>query len=1156
MTSFIHLRVRTAYSLAEGAIALDALKDLCIKHKTPAVAVTDSNNMFGALDFSLEMAGKGIQPIVGTTLHAVVDIAGLEPVPLGERGLPQRRRIVKIPLLVKDETGYRNLLHLVSEAYFDPQGDEPASSLSRVFERNEGLICLSGAREGPVGALLAEGRGKDAELLAERFKTAFGDRFYIELQRYTEADETLVEQSVELALKLDIPLVATNEAFFPDPGFYAAHDALLCIADGAFLMQDDRRRVTPEHYFKSPRSMKELFSDIPDAIENTVHIARRCAYMAEKRKPILPHFPCETGDDEPEELRVQARAGLRERLETQVFASDMPEEERTRLAEEYGKRLEYELDVIIKMKFPGYFLIVSDFIRKGKAEGIPIGPGRGSGAGSMAAWALKITDLDPIRFGLLFERFLNPERVSMPDFDIDFCQERRDEVIKYVQQKYGYRQVAQIITFGKLQARAVIRDVARVMQLPYSMADRISKMIPFNPAKPITLQEAIDQDKALQDMQRDDPDVRQLMSVALKLEGLFRHASTHAAGVIIGDRPLQELAPLYRDPRSDMPVCGFSMKYAEYAGLVKFDFLGLKTLTVIDKAVRMIGLRTQAPDMDALPLDDRPTYKLLSEGDSVGVFQLESAGMRDTLRKLAPDNIDDVIALISLYRPGPMENIPQYIECKHGRKKPDYLHPMLEGLLKETYGVFIYQEQVMQAAQVMGGYTLGGADLLRRAMGKKIASEMEAQRKIFVDGAVGNGVDRQKASSVFDILDKFAGYGFNKSHAAAYALISYQTAYLKANYPVEFLAASINLDIDNTDKIALFLQEAKLHRIPVLPPDVNASFALFTPETDESGVLGVRYGLGGLKNVGAGATERIAEEREKNGRFKDVPDFFARVPAEGLNKRMVENLMKSGALDSLNPDRKGLLAALEGLTRYAACVREERDSAQASLFAAPGGISVPPPAIPKTDGFTFRETAQCEYEATGFFLRNHPLSEYEAALKREGVTFSDGFHALEDKGKAKIAGAVTDKRIRSSPRGRYASIYLSDRAGIFECAIFQEALLDSCRDLLEPGVLLLIDAHVRKEEGAVRLTADAIRLVDENFGRVPKRVTIRAESAAWAEGLKALLPPEEGKDAIYAVLPMEGRRVRVKLGERFSLKNVPAAKLAGLPGVTGTEEAA
>ena len=730
-----------------------------------------------------------------------------------------------------------------------------------------------------------------------------------EIQRHGTAEERRVEpELLKLAYKLDIPLVATNQCYFPAREDFEAHDALICIAEGRYIAEDDRRKLTPEHYFKPRAEMMALFADLPEALETTVEIARRCAFRPRTHPPILPQFT-KTGAAskkavnaaETEELCRQAREGLAERLRIIGLAEGHSEAE-------YRERLEFELGVIGKMKYSGYFLIVSDFIRWAKAHGIPVGPGRGSGAGSVVAWSLSITDLDPLRFGLLFERFLNPERVSMPDFDIDFCQDRRDEVIRYVQEKYGAGRVAQIITFGKLQARAVLRDVGRVLQMPYGQVDRLCKLVPNNPANPVTLEDAIDGEPKLQDERDNDPVVKRLLEIAQKLEGLYRHASTHAAGVVIGDRPLIDLVPLYRDPRSTLPVTQFNMKWVEPAGLVKFDFLGLKTLTVIQRALALIRERGIELDLATLGLDDRKTYELLARGDTVGVFQLESTGMRESLRRLKPDRFGDIIAMNSLYRPGPMDNIPTYINRKHGLEQVDYLHPLIEPVLQETYGVIIYQEQVMQIAQRLSSYTLGEADLLRRAMGKKIKAEMNKQKARFVSGAVKNGVDKGRADYIFELVAKFAGYGFNKSHAAAYALIAYHTAYLKANFPVEFLAATMSYDMANTDKLYMFVQEARRNKIAVLPPSLNASGVDFLPEDGA-----IRYCLAALKNFGRGAAEHIVAGREDIGRLSRSRQFRRAAEPEGAGQaragdaRRRRRLRRHGAeprphLRQLRPD--------------------------------------------------------------------------------------------------------------------------------------------------------------------------------------------------------------------------------------------------------------
>ena len=819
--AFIHLRTHSAYSLSEGALPVKQLAGMAKDMGMPALAITDTGNLFGALEFAEALAEKGVQPIIGCTLRVEFGDQPVDP-----RGGGPQRRLPSLALLAKDAVGYANLMKLSSRAYLDsPDHTEPHVPFAMLAELSAGLICLSGGPAGPINEAIVAGQSSLARGRLEKLHAAFGDRLYVELQRHGLEPETRAEPVlIDLAYDMGLPLVATNEAYFAAQEDFAAHDALICIAESEVVAAEDRRRLTPEHYFKSQREMVTLFADLPEALENSVEIARRTAYWPKSVAPILPVFA--EGSDEGEVLRAQARADLGVRIRVNGLVPGYTEED-------YYQRLEFELDVIIGMKFPGYFLIVADFIKYAKANGIPVGPGRGSGAGSLVAYALTITDLDPLRFNLLFERFLNPERVSMPDFDIDFCQDRRDEVIAYVQRKYGVSRVAQIITFGKLQARAVIRDVGRVLQMPYGQVDRLSKMIPNNPANPVTLKQAIEGEPKLQEERDRDAVVRNMLETGMKLEGLYRHASTHAAGVVIGDRPLEELVPLYRDPRSTIPATQFSMKWVEKAGLVKFDFLGLKTLTVIQKAELMI--RRGKPDFDItrIPFDDPLTYQMLAAGDTVGVFQLESSGMRDVLRKMKADCIEDIIAIVALYRPGPMDNIPKFIACKKGEEKPDYLHPLLEPVLKETYGVTVYQEQVMQIAQILSGYSLGEADLLRRAMGKKIQSEMDAQKERFVQGAVAKGVEAERAATIFELVDKFAGYGFNKSHAAAYAVVAYQTAYLKANFPTEFLAASMTLDLGNTDKLQMFRREAQRMGVKIAAPSVNASGVEF--DVDDGG---------------------------------------------------------------------------------------------------------------------------------------------------------------------------------------------------------------------------------------------------------------------------------------------------------------------------------
>ncbi|TDI61977.1 MAG: DNA polymerase III subunit alpha, partial [Alphaproteobacteria bacterium] len=935
-SEYIHLRVHSAYSLSEGALTTKDIISLCKQNNMPAVAVTDTNNMFGALEHSVSFTDEGIQHLVGCALNLEIADENTRRSMTRERADGAER--AQLVFLVQNATGYGNLIKLVSRAYMESDGlSEPHVVIDDLDGHSDGLIVLTGGPGGPIGQLLQQGNANAAEALMQRLATLFSGRLYVEIMRHGALDETTTEADfLEFAYEMDLPLVATNDVFYTDPSMYEAHDALLCIASGTYVGQTDRRRVTTEHYFKSAAEMVAVFDDLPEAITNTTVIAQRCAFKVPLLDPILPEFGGGR-DQEAIAIREEARNGLIQRLEREVYTDDMTADQKAVTTEPYLKRLDYELGVIIDMKFPGYFLIVSDFIRWAKDQGIPVGPGRGSGAGSLVAWSLKITDVDPLQFNLIFERFLNPERVSMPDFDVDFCQDKRDQVIRYVQDKYGTDQVAQIITFGKLQARAALRDVGRVLEMPYGQVDRLCKMVPNNPASPVTLKQAVAGEARLQAERDSDESVAHLLDTAMKLEGLYRHASTHAAGVVIGDRPLDQLVPLYRDPRSPMPVTQFNMKWVEPAGLVKFDFLGLKTLTVIDRTVKLIKNRGIEVDIARLPLDDAKTFETLSLGESVGVFQLEGSGMRDILRKLKPDKFEDIIALVALYRPGPMDSIPTYIKRKHGEEEPDYLHDSLQSVLEETFGVIVYQEQVMQIAQILAGFTLGEADLLRRAMGKKKIDEMAAQRARFVSGAAERDVDKNKASFIFDLIDKFAGYGFNKCHAAPYALIAYQTAWLKANYPVEFMAASMTLDMGNTDKLNIFRRELIRLDIDLLPPDIQASNVDFSVETKDDGELAVRYALAAVKNVGAQAMQGLVDERTKNGPYANLMDFTKRLDPRHVNKRQLENLVRAGAFDGLNNNRQQTFNSVELLLQHANAATRERESDQNNLFGDDSG---------------------------------------------------------------------------------------------------------------------------------------------------------------------------------------------------------------------------
>jgi DNA polymerase-3 subunit alpha len=1051
LPKFVHLRVRSAYSLLEGALPIKKLAKLAVADKMPALAITDANNMFGLLEFSETLSTAGVQPVMGSSVS--VDFGG-------ESGVDGT-----IALLAKNETGYKNLMKLSSSAFLDSKDTEPAHvKVCFLRKHSDGLIALTGGHEGPVDKYLINGDEEKAGNILDELAGIFPDRLYVELQRHNIGGERLVE---ELADARGVPVVATNDVHFPVREDYEAHDVLICIAESSYVSQDDRRRLTDQHYFKSQAEMCELFADRPDALANTVEIARRCAYRCLTHDPILPNYT-DGNISEADALRAQAKAGLEQRLQANAIASGHNRED-------YYKRLDFELDIITQMGFPGYFLIVSDFIKWAKDNDIPVGPGRGSGAGSLVAWSLTITDLDPIRFGLLFERFLNPERISMPDFDVDFCQDRRDEVIRYVQDKYGHDRVAQIITFGKLQARAVMRDVGRVLQMPYTQVDRLCKLVPNAPGKQVSIAEAIEVEPKLREERDAEEIVAHMLAIAQKLEGLYRHASTHAAGVVIGDRPLNELVPLYRDPRSPLPATQFNMKWVEPAGLVKFDFLGLKTLTVIQKAAELVEkVHGKKIDFSSSSLDDQLTFELLANADTVGVFQLESSGMRESLRKLGPDRIEDIIAMVSLYRPGPMDNIPTYINRKFGREDPDYFHPSLEPVLHETYGVIIYQEQVMQIAQILAGYSLGEADILRRAMGKKDPAEMDRQRTRFVEGALQRGVDEKQANFIFDLVNKFAGYGFNKSHAAAYALLAYQTAYLKANYPVEFMAAIMTLDQGNTDKVQQFYVEADEMGITVRPPCVNFSTAEFIPEEGT-----IRYSLAALKNIGVQAVECIVSERKRGGQFKSIDDFASRIDPAAVNKRAMETMVMAGAFDALEKNRATVFAGIEAIMATASRTAREREEGQSSLFGdAPDTSGL---ALQSQKPWVLTEKLTREHDAAGFFLSGHPLDEYAGLLDRTGVVRWSDFAGQVQGGVSAgmLAGTVTYLQERRSKSGnKFAFAGFSDQSGQFEVVIFADTLASS-REILTVGrpVLLRVEAEADGEN--IKTRAQSIELLDK-----------------------------------------------------------------------------
>jgi DNA polymerase-3 subunit alpha len=1127
---FVPLRVFSSFTMLEGSIEPKEIAAHAARLGFPAVALADRNGLYAAMPFGEACLDKGVQPVVGTML------AVARPAGIGPDGV-----LDWLVLLAQDEAGYANLCRLVSAAHLKrPLDLDPHVLFAALEGASDGIVCLTAGGEGALARLAADGRTAQAADYAAALEALFPGRLYVELSRRGDAIEQSAEAAlIDLAYARGLPLVATNPVFYAEPSFHAAHDAMLCIANSTYVETAERPVSSPDTWLKTAEAMEALFADLPEAIANTAVLARRCAFAPPKRRPILPRL----SDDEDETLRRDAHAGLEKRL---AGAASLDRET-------YIERLDFELDVITRMGFAGYFLIVADFIQWAKAQGIPVGPGRGSGAGSLTAWALTITDLDPIPLGLLFERMLNPERVSMPDFDIDFCETRREEVLAYVQDKYGRDRVAQIITFGRLKARAVLKDTGRVLQMPYGQIDRLAKLVPNHPTDPWTLERALNGVTELAKEVKGDPDVKRLFDLAMKLEGLPRHSSTHAAGVVIGDRPLEELVPLYRDPRSDMPVTQFDMKYVEAAGLVKFDFLGLKTLSVLKEGERLLAERGIAVDYAALPWDDPAVFELLKRGDTVGVFQLESEGMRRTLAQVRPTSFGDIVALVSLYRPGPMDNIPLFGDRKNGRVAIAYPHPLLEEVLKETYGIFVYQEQVMQAAQVLAGYSLGDADLLRRAMGKKIKSEMDAQRSRFVAGAGERGIAASKANELFDLIDKFAGYGFNKSHAAAYALVAYHTAWLKAHHAPEFFAASMSFDIHQTDKLALFVEDLRRAGIECLPPDVNASQAAFSVENGN-----VRYALGALKGVGEKAMEALVAERDSNDPFASLEEFAARIDPRLLNRRQLESLAAAGAFDSILDDRAAIFAASETILAHAASAHGERVSGQHGLFGGPETSEVAPIRLPLDARWTLAERMTAEREAFGFYFSAHPVDAQRHLLAAHKVrSFSElaSLPAPADGGRsaAMMAGMVEEVRWRTSAKGRrYMMATISDPSGQYVATAFDAEPSTELEDAARSGAcgLMTVELDRRPGEEAPRVTIKRFQPLDQLARRTRLQLDLIILDPALIAAVAAELHGERGGNGIVrATIPASsGRAARFVLGQDFTLSADLAARLARILG--------
>ena len=1096
----------------------------------------------GAVMFANACKSAGVQPIIGTLLGVARD---------GSEG----KQVDYLPLFAQDEDGYDNMCHLVSKAHLErPLEFEPHVEWADVEGRTDGLIALTGAGDGALARLLAEEQTPAAHALCDRLQALFPGRLYIELARHGDSVcERSEDRLIELAYTRDLPLVATNPANFAEPHMHKAHDAMLCIAGSTYVENENRKRTNPDAFIKSASMMEELFEDVPEATANTLVIAQRCAYAPPYRDPILPSL---AGDLEGEAkmLAEQSFAGLEKRLEPY---GEMEEETR----KEYFDRLQYEIDIIVKMGFPGYFLIVADFIQWAKDQGIPVGPGRGSGAGSIVAWAQTITDLDPLQLGLLFERFLNPERVSMPDFDIDFCETRRGEVIRYVQQKYGHDHVAQIITFGKLKARAVLRDCGRILQMSYGQVDRLTKMVPNHPTDPWDLKRALNGAADFKREYTNDNEVKKLVDLAMQLEGLPRNSSTHAAGVVIGDRPLAKLVPLYRDPRSDMPVTQYDMKNVESSGLVKFDFLGLKTLSVLRKATDLLEERGIAIDLGALPLDDAGVYDLMQAGNTVGVFQLESEGMRRTLKAVKSSNFGDIIALVSLYRPGPMDNIPLFGQRKAGEVAIEYPHPKLEGILAETYGIFVYQEQVMQAAQILAGYSLGDADLLRRAMGKKNQAEMDKQRAVFVEGCKRvSGIDKKQADELFDLINKFAGYGFNKSHAAAYALLAYQTAWLKSHYPEEFYAASMCFDLHQSEKLSLFVDDARRYPveggIEVLPPDINTSHARFTVEQTESGYA-VRYALAGSRNVGEKAMELIVEEREASGPFSSLKDLCDRLPQGSMNRRQREGLICAGALDGLEENRGLLHANADTLLAVAEAAIRERTSGQGGLFGGEQGGDEPLRLTP-ADPWSRTERMAQERENFGFYFSAHPVQQYREAASAQGArTYQAIMEAGAPpggRGHAVIAAMVEGmSKGRTKRGGEFVRGDFSDASGQFSAACFEEALVPEFERWAKSGECLLLSVELDSPNPGEppRLTVRGAKPLEQVSGRMPMRLQADILTTIAFEAFRHELQTgsEAPGEVVVRLAMASGEDATVRLGKGFQLDGEMAERIAAIEGI-------
>ena len=1109
--TFNHLKIHTQYSICEGAVKIDLLKDFSKENKIKSLGLCDTSNLSGALEFSEKISKVGTQPIIGTQINFKFDdTVGL------------------LPLFALNEIGYKKIIELSSLSFIENNElSDPRLEFNKLLDVSKGLAIFSGNIFGLFGKLFVKGKFYEIKELYQKLKINFGDCFYLEIQRHRDINESSFEKfNLEKSLELEIPLIATNEVFYLTKDMHEAHDALICIGNKTYVNEKNRIKLTNEHYFKNNSEMNELFADLPEALENNYNFPLRCNFRPLFSKPILPNISTEKDGNADDILKKDSIDGLKIKFQ-KVFNIQIEDLETNEFFLKYKDRLNHELNIIIEMKYASYFLIVADYIKWAKNNDIPVGPGRGSGAGSLVAWCLSITDVDPIKFNLIFERFLNPDRISMPDFDIDFCEEKRDLVFEYLKKKYK-DSVAHIITFGKLKARMVIRDVGRVLGLPYGFVDSITKMIPFDPSRPQSLSECIAGEQRLQKLVNDDPRVKKLTEISLKLEGLNRNVATHAAGVVIADRKLTEVVPLYKDSSSNflLPSTQFDMYSAENAGLIKFDLLGLKTLTVINNTQKLIQKKNIYFNIENINYDDQKVFELLSSGNTVGLFQVESAGMREALLQMKPNHIEDIIALVALYRPGPMSNIQIYNDCKNGKQNPDYLHPLLEEILKPTYGVLIYQEQVMQIAQKLSGFTAGQADLLRWAMGKKKRAELEKQKQSFIAGAVNNGIAKDVAVGIFLKIEPFAEYGFNKSHAAAYAIISYQTAFLKTYYPKEFIAASMTMDLSNQNKLGEFYEELKRLNVEFIRPDINECFADFKTYNEK-----FYYALGGIKAVGYEAISNIVDERIKNGKFKSVNDFINRINPKDINKLQLEGLIKAGAFDNINSNRQFLFNSVPNLISKIKNVFENKTANQTGLFVDEDYLENE--ILENIEDWKFEERLSKEFEAIGFFISDHPLNQFKEIFDDYKIINYLNFNSSKDIIDANIVATLLKIQERRTSKGNsYAVLKLTDLSSVFELFIFSD-VLDKNRQILIEGdslILTLIKNNNTVDNRLKRINVQKIASLKDLFIKPLNEVTFELKS-------------RNQLNEIYKILTREGNtKINIELKENgqnfiFYLKN-------------------